>query len=160
MKLDSTLAKLASWAVITVVGTALSVDAAAPQTITLKDWTGRGFAPDLVNYTIETPADGSKSLRVLDAAGKPLPVQVTPGEKNKATLSFVAAIPPNGTASYTLRTDGVGPAAPVAVSATKEGETLVQFGLAFGVSAGRHQIAISEWTWPAMPPELARRTLE
>jgi len=26
--------------------------AAEPQTLTLKDWTGRGFAPDLVNYTI------------------------------------------------------------------------------------------------------------
>jgi len=26
--------------------------AAKPQTITLKVWTGRGFAPDLVNYSI------------------------------------------------------------------------------------------------------------
>ena len=100
--------------------------AAEPQTLTLKDWTGRGFAPDLVNYTIPARADGGKGLRVLDVDGKALPVQVTPAaEKGRATLSFVAAIPPGGTASYTLRADGQGPEALAAVSATKEGDTLV-----------------------------------
>jgi hypothetical protein len=83
----------------------------------------RGFAPDLVNYTIDAPSDGGKSLRVLDADGKPLPAQVTPGEGGKATLSFVAAVTPNATATYTVRQDG--PAAPAAVSATKDGDALV-----------------------------------
>jgi hypothetical protein len=99
--------------------------AAAPQTLTLTDWTGRGFAPDLVNYTIAAPNDGGKRLRVLAADGTALPVQVTPGEKGQATLSFVAAIAPGSTAVYTVRTDGQGPAAAAAVAATKEGGTLV-----------------------------------
>ncbi|MDA1139243.1 MAG: hypothetical protein O3B01_11720 [Planctomycetota bacterium] len=47
--------------------------AAEPQTITIKDWTGRGFPPDLVSYAIDAPPDGSKSLRLLDADGKPVP---------------------------------------------------------------------------------------
>jgi len=54
--------------------------ATVPQTLTIKDWTGRGFAPDLVNYTI----DAGLAPRVFDADGKSLPVQVTPGEKGKA----------------------------------------------------------------------------
>ena len=94
---------------------------AEPQSITLKDWTGRGFAPDLVNYTI----DAGRAPRVFDADGKSLPVQVTPGEKGKATLSFVAALPANGTSVYTVRTDGQGAPAPAAVSATREGDVLV-----------------------------------
>ena len=98
---------------------------AAPQTITLKDWTERGFAPDLVNYSIPAPADGGKSLRVLDANGKSLPAQITSGEKGCATLSFVAALPANGTSVYTVRTDGQGAAAPAAVSSTREGDVLV-----------------------------------
>ncbi len=97
--------------------------AAGAQTITLKDWTGRGFAPDLVNYTIATPQDGGKSLRVFDIDGKPVPVQVTPGDTGKATLSFVAAVAPNASATFTLRQDG--PAAPAAVSATPDGDALV-----------------------------------
>ena len=99
--------------------------AAGPQSITIKDWTGRGFAPDLVSYTIDEPANGGRGLRVLDADGKFLPVQVTPGENGKATLSFVATIPVGGTATYTIRADGRGPAAPAAVSAARDGETLV-----------------------------------
>ena len=97
--------------------------AAEPQTLTLQDQTGRGFPPDLVNYTIDAPKDGGKSLRVLDAAGKPLPVQVTPAEEGQATLSFVAELAPGSAATYTLRTDG--PAAPAAVSAKKDRNTLV-----------------------------------
>ena len=93
--------------------------AAAPQTHPIKDWTGRGFAPDLVNYTI----DAGPAPRVFDADGKSLPVQVTPGEKGKATLSFVAAVAPNATAMYTVRRDG--PVAPAAVSSTREGDVLV-----------------------------------
>jgi hypothetical protein len=108
-----------------VMGMAIGAGAADPMTVTLRDWTGRGFPPDLVNYTIETPKDGGRNLRVFDAAGASLPLQVTPGEKGNSTLSFVASIPSNGTAVYTVRTDGQGPAAPAAVSAKAEGEALV-----------------------------------
>ncbi len=102
---------------------AASALAAEPQTLTLTDRTGRGFPPDLVNYTIDAPKDGGKNLRVLDAEGKPVPVQVTPAEKGQATLSFVAAVAPNAATTFTVRQDG--PTAPAAVSATKEGDTLV-----------------------------------
>ena len=115
------------------LGAALVTNASEPLTITLKDWTGRGFSPDLVNYTIPAPADGGKGVRLLDSAGKSSPVQLTPGEKGQApsagkgqvTLSFVAALPSNSTAVYTLRTDGQAPAAEPAVSAKKDGDTLV-----------------------------------
>ncbi|MCX7935772.1 MAG: hypothetical protein N3A66_11005, partial [Planctomycetota bacterium] len=99
--------------------------AAEPLTISLKDWTGRGFPPDLVNYTIEMPKDSGKNLRVLDAAGKMVPVQVMPAKDGTATLAFVAEIAPGGTSTYTLRNNGQGPAAPAAVSATRDGEVLV-----------------------------------
>jgi len=103
----------------------LAANAAEQQTMTIKDWTGRGFAPDLVNYSIPTPSSGGKNLRVMDAGGKSLPVQLTPGEKGQSTLSFVAALPPNSNTVYTLRTDGQGSEAPAAVSTTKDGNTLI-----------------------------------
>ena len=95
----------------------LLVAAAAPaagENIVLKDWTGRGFAPDLVNYMI--PA--GQSPRVFDADGKPVPTQVT-----GTTLSFVTAVAPSTTVTYTVRSDG--PVAPPAVTTMKEGDALV-----------------------------------
>jgi hypothetical protein len=99
--------------------------AAEQQVITLKDWTGRGFAPDLVNYTIPAPADGGKKLRVLDSAGVSLPVQITPGEKGQATLSFVASLPASGESVYKVSTESTAPTAKPAVTVTKDGEALV-----------------------------------
>ena len=113
--------RLAGLAVLLLCASAL----AEPQTITIRDWTGRGFAPDLVNYTIAAPKDGGRSLRLLDADGQPVPVQVTPGEQGQATLSFVAAVAPGGTPSYTVRADGQGERAKAAVSSAKDGATLV-----------------------------------
>ncbi len=121
-------------AIVLCLGKFLS--AAEPQTVTLKDWTGRGFPPDLVTYAIPAQADGGRNLRVLDAAGQSLPVQFTPGDKGKAlrpdsgqaTLSFVTALPPNGTAVFTVRADGPSTSsgqAKAAVSATKDGDALV-----------------------------------
>jgi hypothetical protein len=115
----TTFALLAAWVF------ASSMLAVAQQTLTITDWTGRGFPPDLVHYTISAPTDGGKSLRVLDAAGVSLPVQVTPGEQGQATLSFVAAVAPNGTATYTVDTDGKAPLATAAVSAQRDGDTLL-----------------------------------
>ncbi|HUS48152.1 MAG TPA: hypothetical protein VM098_08530, partial [Phycisphaerae bacterium] len=107
------------------VALAATSAAAEPKTITITDRTGRGFASDLVTYTIDAPTDGGKALRLLDADGKLLPVQVTTGPKGRATLSFVASIAPNGTANYTLCSDGQGPAAQPAVSASRDGDALV-----------------------------------
>ena len=98
---------------------------AEPRTVTIKDWTGRGFAPDLVNYTIEAPDGDTDGLRLLNAEGESLPVQLTPAENGQATLSFVARLRANETSTYTLRTDGQAPAATAAVSSTIEDDGLV-----------------------------------
>jgi hypothetical protein len=37
-----------------------------------------------------------------------------------------------------------------------KGTATPQFGLAFGVSAGKHTVKIAEWEWPALPPAPAR----
>jgi len=40
-----------------------------------------------------------------------------------------------------------------------KGTTAPQFSLAIGVSAGVHEVKISEWDWPAMPPAPVRAAL-
>ena len=40
-----------------------------------------------------------------------------------------------------------------------KGTKTPQFGIAFGVSAGKHAVKIAEWEWPALPPAPARATL-
>ncbi|HOF86781.1 MAG TPA: hypothetical protein PLZ36_01585, partial [Armatimonadota bacterium] len=97
---------------------------AGEYTVTLTDHTGRGFAPDLVTYTIPRPANPA-AVRVLDGAGAALPAQVTIGADGQAALSFVTALPPGATVRYTLRDDGQGPAAAPAVSATQDGDALI-----------------------------------
>ena len=99
--------------------------AAAPRSVTIRDWTGRGFAPDLVHYTIETPDIDPADFRVVNAEGTSLPVQITPSEDGQTTVSFVARVPANETATYTFRTDGQAPAADHAVSWATIGKTLV-----------------------------------
>lgn len=101
-----------------------AISAKEPVTLTLRDWTNRGFPPDLVHYAIPAPSDGGKGLRVFDAGGKPVPVQlVTDG--TQSALAFVAAVPPAGSVTFTVRGDGQGTAAPPAVSVAKEGDALV-----------------------------------
>ena len=40
-----------------------------------------------------------------------------------------------------------------------KGTATPQFSLAFGVSAGKHEIKVAEWEWPAMPTPPARAEL-
>jgi hypothetical protein len=40
-----------------------------------------------------------------------------------------------------------------------KGSTTPQFGIAFGVSAGKHTVKVAEWEWPAMPTPPARAAL-
>lgn len=103
---------------------ALGLLAGEAQTVTLTDVSGRGFPPDLVTWAIAPPADGGKGLRVFDAEGKPVPAQ-TAQDGKQTLLAFVAAVPAKGSAVFTIRSDGQGPAAPPAVTATREGEALV-----------------------------------
>jgi len=40
-----------------------------------------------------------------------------------------------------------------------KGSTTLQFAVAFGVSAGKREVKIAEWEWPALPPVLPRTIL-
>jgi hypothetical protein len=40
-----------------------------------------------------------------------------------------------------------------------KGSATPQFGIAFGVSAGKHAVKIAEWEWPAMPAPPPRASL-
>jgi hypothetical protein len=40
-----------------------------------------------------------------------------------------------------------------------KGTATPQFGIAFGVSGGKHDVKVSEWEWPAVPPTPPRQSL-
>jgi hypothetical protein len=94
-------------AVMLTVGVAAS---AAERTITIRDWTGRGFAPEVVAYDV--PSAGAEKLRVAGPDGKALPVQLAPGAtEDRAVLLFPADLPRDATVSYKVSNAGeVGPA--------------------------------------------------
>ncbi|MHB9131954.1 MAG: hypothetical protein ACYDBB_12840 [Armatimonadota bacterium] len=103
-------------------------------TITLTDYSGRGFAPDLVHYTVPMPVGGAGQFRLTGPDGKPLPVQVSPAAKaGQATVSFVAELPVNGTAIYRLRDDGHGETAPSAVQVVPQENVLLLANSLFAV---------------------------
>ena len=86
---------------------------AAERTLTIKDYTCRGFAPDLVQYKIDG-LDGKKGerLRLSTAEGQSLPVQWEADPSGKGgTASFVAALPHDETVSYRLNDSASGPVA-------------------------------------------------
>ncbi len=75
---------------------------AGDTTITIRDFGGRGFAPDLVHYALPDYQPGDP-LSLTDGEGRSVPVQVTPARQGTAAvLSFVAAMGPNETATYRL----------------------------------------------------------
>ena len=95
--------------------------------IVLKDYTARGFAPDLVSYRVAVPRGGLDRLRLTGPDGQPALLQVsTPVSNGVATISFVAELPANTGVTYRLRDDAAGPRAPVTVKVTpgKEGVVL------------------------------------
>ncbi|MEI6518818.1 MAG: hypothetical protein WCO98_02055 [bacterium] len=95
----------------------------AGQKLVIKDWTGRGFAPDAVTYSID--ASKAKKLRLFDAAGKPVAVQVTKIDRKKAEFTFVTDLPANGIREFTIKDDGKGETPAAAVTANKDGDALV-----------------------------------
>ena len=91
---------------------------AAERTLTLRDYTGRGFAPDVVTYAVGAHA---QQLRVFDAAGQPVAAQVTEDGKG---LSFITDLPANATRTFTVRDDGQGAAPATAVSAVADAKAM------------------------------------
>lgn len=76
-----------------VVLAGASATTAGERTLTLRDYTGRGFAPDVVNYTVTVSRGGAKAFRLFGPDGAPAPVQVSaPAKDGKSTLSFVAEL--------------------------------------------------------------------
>ncbi len=94
-----------------------SCETVAARTVQLKDWTGRGFLPDLVQYAFE---GDPQRVRLFGPEGKPVAFQVASN-----TLSFVAELPAGQTVSYTLHEDGAGELAPAGVRVSAEGDALV-----------------------------------
>lgn len=92
------------WAILLLAVVSAPVFA-GEKVISITDFGGRGFPPDLVTYSVD--ASNAKKLRVFDADGKPVASQ-TSVEANAATLSFVAEIAPGGTTKFTVRDDEAG----------------------------------------------------
>jgi len=119
---------------------------AAQHTLTLTDYTGRGFAPDLIHYRIPTNFGAPDKLRVTRADGRSLAVQVTPpGKDGMRELYFVAEIPPNGASEYVLNTDGNAPVGASALQIGTEGKTAV---LENGLCAIRVPVGTQSWKTP------------
>ena len=101
---------------------------AAEKKIAITDYTGRGFAPDVVTYRVDGAT--AKQLRLFDAAGQPLAAQTRGLRKGELELSFVTDLPAGATREFLLRDDGKGAAPATAVSAKQaEGALVLANGL-------------------------------
>lgn len=107
----------------------------AERTLTLRDDTGRGFAPDLVTYAVD--GANAKRLRVFDSADRPVASQVSEAEQGEALLAFVTDLAPGATTTFTVRDDG-GDVPATAVDIRTEGDALV---LANGLLAVKVPVA-------------------
>ncbi|MCX5659683.1 MAG: hypothetical protein NTW19_08175 [Planctomycetota bacterium] len=105
---------------------------AAVQDLTIKDYTCRGFAPDLVQYRVENlDARKGRNLRLFDAEGKSLPVQWEADVSGKGgVVSFVTAVAHDEAVTHHLEDTGRGPApqGQLTVTTTKE-KTVLANGL-------------------------------
>jgi hypothetical protein len=110
-----------------VVGvTSGAIQGWAGQSFTIKDYTGRGFAPDVVNYAIKLSQGEAERLRLFDIASRPVAFQVSaPDMAGQAVLSFVTALPANSNITFTLTRDGQGPLGASLLKVAPEGDTLV-----------------------------------
>jgi hypothetical protein len=125
---------------------------AAERTITLRDWTGRGFAPEVVGY--EVPAAGAEKLRMAGPDGKPLPVQIAPGgARDRALLLFPADLPRDATVAYQVSDRGESGSAEAGVKAA--GETIVLFNSLLAVCVPKAQERTGAAVKSLPPPILA-----
>ena len=123
------------------------------QALTIREYTGRGFAPDLVHYSVRPAGRSARGLRVADADGRLLPIQVSDrDERGFVTLSFVAEAPAGKTAAYTMRDDGRGrpPGGGLTVEKTRLGIVLSNGLLSVRVP----RAARKKWRTPVPAAEL------
>ncbi len=113
--------------VAATLGLALAPAFAGDRPLTIVDYTGRGFAPDLVTYTLDGAAAARAAvLRVTGPEGQPLGLQVTPAGQDgtPATVSFVASVPANGRVTYTLKDAGASTAPATSLALKPAGDAL------------------------------------
>jgi len=107
---------------------------ASEKAIVLKDYTARGFAPDLVTYRMSVPQSGAGRLSLEGPDGQPVPLQVSkPDSNGLSRVSFVAELPANSNVTYRLRDDASGPGAPGAVKVTRGNDEVVLENNLFGL---------------------------
>jgi len=97
---------------------------AVEKKIKITDFSGRGFAPDLVQYKLDINKNLLASLRLLDDKKNQMPVQFSQNASNSSiTMSFVAEVLPDGTSVYTLDNKGK-PAAKPAINIQKKSKII------------------------------------
>ena len=102
--------------------------------IVLKDYTARGFAPDLVSYRIAVPKGGIDQLSLQGPNGQPALVQVSsPVSNGFATISFVAELPANTSLTYRVSDTVARPGMPVAVKVTRGNDGIILENGLFGI---------------------------
>ena len=118
------LTNLTVFAVTIGLGGGFIANAIEPKTITITDYSCRGFAPDLVQYRVDGIADKQgANLRLFNADGQGLPVQWEADSAGKGGVAgFVAALPHDETVAYRLEDSARGPAIPgqLTVTTTKD----------------------------------------
>ena len=113
---------------------ATNIAVAHETSIILKDYTARGFAPDLINYQIAVPKAGSDRLSLTGPDGQPVALQISsPVSNGSATISFVAELPANTSVTYRVHDDASGPRAPVALKVTRSKDSVVLENGLFGI---------------------------
>lgn len=89
---------------VVLLAAALSAHAAAG-TIRIRDYTNRGFDPDLVQYAVDVPRGWADRLRLSLPDGTPVCCQAREAD-GRTTLSFVAEVAPGGESAYVLSAGG------------------------------------------------------
>ena len=96
------------------------------KTITLTDYTGRGFAPDMVRYAISNVPRDVNRFRLTAADGTPVAFQLSkPDKAGNAVLSFVTDLPPKATLHYTFSDEANTPLGTSSVRTAVEQDGLV-----------------------------------
>lgn len=88
--------------------------------ITIADYGYRDWGPQLVNYTVDAARFRPGAVVLVDADGRPVPFQI-----DGDTLSFVAAVPKGGAATWTLKPGDARAAAESKLTAAVQGAALV-----------------------------------
>jgi hypothetical protein len=109
---------------------------AGERTVAIRDWTGRGFAPEVIGYDV--PVAGAEKLRVAGPYGKALPVQLATGAaKDRAILLFPADLPRDATVAY--KVSNAGEVGPAEAGVKADGDALVLWNALLAVRVPKPQ---------------------